>query len=187
MKRFKRSFIFFFALLTAVVFFRYQSKTEKNHLTKTEEHSTKPLTKNSPKKMHNLQSPPHSHSHSHHHGNSPQNSPPSNLVIQSNYETDNSSEKTKEYEKQIDLFKRTYFRHLSKKVDVKISVKEVLKDKIILLVRTKNENGIDRSFESIVEKTTGKRIVNQGFSILENRKIAKRLKITPSGFPINKK
>ena len=183
MKRFKRPLFILIPLLATVAYFSFRSITNKNHHIKVEKHSTESLIKVSREKKHNH----HSHSHSHSHDDNKSYSPNSNLVLERNYEVVDSSENNNIYKKQIDFFKRTYFRHLSDKVSVKVSVKKILKDKIILIVRTKNENGIDRSFESIVDKKTGKRIVNQGFSINENKKIAKKLKFFPSGLLINKK
>ena len=135
MRRFKVPLIIFITLLAIVVIFGHQRTTNINIPTKTEVNSTKPLIKNSPNKAKNQHS--HSHSHSHHHDESTFKPPQSNLAIQNNYQIDDNSKNNKIYKNQIDHFKRTYFRHLSKKVKVKVSVKKVLKETIVLLVRTK--------------------------------------------------
>ena len=131
---------------------------------------------------------PHHHVHNH-------KNEKSNPILHSKSEGKNLkkiiSEEVKSnnrvYKNQISYFKKTYFRHLSKEIDVSISVKKVLKNKIIILVRTKNKDGTNLSFESIIDRKTGKKIVNQNFTTLENRKSYQGIKLSPTGLLINKK
>ena len=89
---------------------------------------------------------------------------------------------TKQYSKQISHYKKRYLKFLSPTIKSEISVKKELKDKLILLVRTINKNSLSQSFEAIVDKNSGKLIVNQGFTINENVKLPR---FSPSGEKVN--
>jgi hypothetical protein len=140
-----------------------------------------------------IKNPHHQHKHHPHHHNDHNKSATTNFVSGSKNKQLNhgiSKEEKKNnkiYKNQISYFKSTYFRHLSKNIDVSVSVKKVLKNQIIILVKTKNKNGTNLSFESIIDRKTGKKIVNQSFTTLENRKLYKGIKVTPTGLLINKK
>jgi len=86
------------------------------------------------------------------------------------------------FEKQIKNYKKTSLRHLSSQIETEITVKKELSNKLILLVRTVGKDSLAQSFESIVDKQTGKVIINQGFTINEN---ARQPRFSPSGEKVN--
>ena len=88
----------------------------------------------------------------------------------------------KKYKKQIKHYKNRYLKFLSPTIKKEVSVKKELTTKLILLVRTINKNSLAQSFEAIVDKKSGKLIVNQGFTINENAKLPR---FTPSGEKVN--
>ena len=166
-------FIFFCFIFGTLVFRRIDPEhSSKKHIV-TDKSENEAKAKNSSNPVH--QESEHVKSIPHHHSHSTKDSKINRLKM-------TETSRDKKYKKQINNYKKRYLKFLSPKIKSEITVKKELDSKLVLLVRTINENSLAQSFEAIVDKTTGKLIVNQGFTINENAKLPR---FSPSGVKLN--
>tara|TARA_B100000925_G_scaffold202693_1_gene153771 strand:+ start:3848 stop:4381 length:534 start_codon:yes stop_codon:yes gene_type:complete len=167
-------FVFFISMAFGLLYF-FKKSNDKNITSKhlpSKGHSNVDKKK---KEFKNHHSHGH-HDHHNHHDMKKKSHGESKLV------KDEADPLTKKYKNQINFYQKRYLKFLSSDIEHEIEVKKELTTKLILLVRTRDKNALAQSFEAIVDKKTGKLIVNQGFTINENAKLPR---FSPTGMKVN--